>query len=209
MPAGGDISIVIRVILKHVRSNMEKKELIRLSATKTIAKEGFCKTKVQAIANNAEIAVGTVYIYFKNKDGILDYIFEAQHKKIVTFSEELDKKNIPPLEKIKKLLKFHFKELEDNPDLAKVLAQESMGSPVNELQWIKKDSIGVPEIFHKMLDESKQKGEIRDINTELFGAIIFFLGRETAYLLQVKGKADKQYNVFKELVTFIINGIKR
>ncbi len=188
---------------------MEKKELIRLSATKIIAKEGFYKTRVQAIADDAEIAVGTVYIYFKNKDGILDYIFEAQHKKIVLFSEELERKNTPPLDKIKKLLKFHFKELEDNPDLAKVLVQEGIGPPENELQWIKNDSIGVPEIFHRILDESKQKGEIRDIDTELFGAIIFFLGRETAYLLQFREKDDKQYAVFNELVTFIINGIKK
>ena len=188
---------------------MEKKDLIRLSAIKIIAKKGFFKTKVQAIADDAEIAVGTVYIYFKNKDEILDYIFEAQHKKMVTFSEELEKKNIPPLEKIKKLLKFHFEELANNPDLAKVLVREGRNLPENESQWIKNDSIGIPEIFHKMLDESKQNGEIRDIDTELFGAIIFFIGRETAYLLQVKGKEDKQYNIFKELVTFIINGIKK
>jgi len=71
---------------------MEKKELIRLSATKIIAKEGFYKTKVQAIADDAKIAVGTVYIYFENKDGILDYIFEAQHEKLVAFSEALDEK---------------------------------------------------------------------------------------------------------------------
>ena len=188
---------------------MEKKELIRLSATKIIAKEGFSKTKVQAIADDAEIAVGTVYIYFKNKEGILDYIFEAQHKKIVAFSEKLERKDIPPLEKIKKLLKFHFKELGNNPDLAKVLVQEGKGPSVSELQWVKSDSIDVPEIFYKMLDESKQKGEIRDIDTELFAAIIFYIGRETAYLLQVQGKNDKQYNVFTELVAFIINGIKR
>lgn len=187
---------------------MEKKELIRLSATKVIAKEGFCKTKVQAIAEEAEIAVGTVYIYYKNKDGILDYIFEVQHKKIVAFSEELDKKKIPPLDKIKELLQFHFKELENNPDLAKVLAQESNRPPENELHWIKNDSIGVQEIFQKMLDESKEKGEIRDIDTELFGAIIFFLGRETAYILQAQGKSEKQYNMFRELITFIVNGIK-
>jgi len=187
---------------------MEKKELIRLSATKIIAKEGFCKTKVQAIADDANIAVGTIYIYFKNKDGILDYIFEAQHEKIISFSEELEKKNIPPLEKIKKLLEFHFKQLEDNPDLAKVLVQESKGPPVNELQWIKNDAIGMPEIFEKILDESKQNGEIKDIDTELFGAIIFFMGRETAYLLQVNGKDDNQYNVFEEVVSFILNGIK-
>ncbi|HEY5584238.1 MAG TPA: TetR/AcrR family transcriptional regulator [Ruminiclostridium sp.] len=188
---------------------MEKKELIRLSATKIIAKKGFYKTKVQAIADDAGIAVGTVYIYYKNKEGILDYIFETEHKNIVAFSEELEKKNISPLVKIKKLLKFHFKELEDNPNLAKVLAQESKGPHDDELQWIKNDSIGASKIFHKMLDESKDKGEIGDIDTEFFGSIIFSLGRETAYLMQIKGKTDMQYNVFKELVTFIINGIKR
>lgn len=190
-------------------SNMEKKDLIRLSATKIIAQEGFYKTKVQAIADDAKIAVGTIYIYFKNKDGILDYIFEVQHEKIISFSEQLEKKNIPPLEKIKKLLEFHFRQLNENPDLAKVLVQESKSPPANELQWIKNDAIGVPEIFHKMLDESKQKGEIQDIDTEIFGSIIFFMGRETAYLLQVKGKDDKQYNVFEEVVTFIIDGIKK
>ena len=187
---------------------MEKKELIRISATKIIAKEGFYKTKVQDIADDAEIAVGTVYIYYKNKDGILDYIFEAQHKRISDYSEKLENKNIPPLDKIKKILKFHFDELKKNPDLAKVLAQEGGGSDENGLKSMKNDSFGVPEIFHKMLDESKGKGEIRDIDTEIFGSIIFFVGRETAYLLQVKGKNDKQYKIFEELVTFIINGIK-
>jgi len=125
---------------------VEKKDLIRLSATKIIAKEGFYKTKVQEIADDAKIAVGTVYIYFRNKDGILDYIFETQHKKIVTFCEELEKKTIPPLGKIKKLLEFHFKEMENNPDLTKVLVQESRGPPENELQWIKNDSFGTRDI---------------------------------------------------------------
>lgn len=188
---------------------MEKKELIRLSATKIIARDGFYKTKVKDIADDSEIAVGTVYIYYKNKDGILDYIFEAQHKKIIDFSEQLEKENIPPLEKIKKLLEFHFKQLQQNPDLAKVLAQEGKDIAKNGDQGLKKDSIGVPEIFRKMLDESKERGEIEDIDTELFGAVIFFIGRETAYLLQVQGKKDKRYKIFEDLLTFIIKGIKK
>lgn len=188
---------------------MNKKDLICLSATKIIAEEGFSKTKVQAIADDAEIAVGTVYIYFKNKDEILDYIFESQHQRIITYSEGLENKNIPPLDKIKKILKYHFKELKNHPELAKVLSQEGGGSLENKLPGMKHDSFGVPEKFHKMLDESKQLGEIRDIDTEIFGSVIFFVGRETAYLLQVKGKNDTYYKAFEELVTFIINGIKK
>ena len=188
---------------------MHKKDLIRISATKIIAEEGFYKTKVQAIADNAEISVGTVYIYFKNKDEILDYIFESQHKRIIAFSEELEKKNLPPLDIIKKILKFHFEELKNNPDLAKVLSQEGGGSLENKLHGMKNDSFGVPEIFRKMLNESKQNGEIRDINTEIFGSVIFFVGRETAHFMQVKGINDINFKAFEELVTFIINGIKK
>lgn len=61
MPADEDLSIIIELISQNM-CIMEKKDLIRLSATKIIAKEGFCKTKVQDIADDAEIAVGTVYI---------------------------------------------------------------------------------------------------------------------------------------------------
>ncbi|SDI56621.1 TetR/AcrR family transcriptional regulator [Proteiniclasticum ruminis] len=187
---------------------MNKKELIRLSATKIIAEEGFYKTKVQDIADDAEIAVGTVYIYFKNKDDILDYIFESQHTKMSEFIERLEKEEISPLEKIKRILRYHFKEMENHPDLAKVLSQEGTGSLKNQDSEMKDDSLGVPDIFQKMLEDSKEIGEIRDIDAEMFGYVIFFVGRETAYLLQIKGKRDRYYKAFEELLTFIVNGIK-
>ncbi len=187
---------------------MKKKESIRLSATKIIARDGFSRTKVQSIADDAEIAVGTVYIYFKNKDDILDYIFETQQKKIAEFSKKLEKQEMPPLDKIKKILKYHFKELGDNPNLSKVLSSESRGQPHNGSAWIKNGSVGIPEIFQKMLSESKKRGEIRNIDTELYGAIIFFIGIETAYLLQIQGKQNNHENDYNELVTFIVNGIE-
>lgn len=74
---------------------------------------------------------------------------------------------------------------------------------------MKDDSLGVPEIFERILEESKEKGEIRDIDTEIFASIIFFVGRETAYLLKVKSKNDRYYTAFEGLMTFIVNGIKK
>ena len=188
---------------------MNKKELIRLSATKIMAKEGFHKTKIQSIATEANIAVGTVYIYFKSKEGILDYIFETQHKKVDEFIKKLEGMDITPLEKIKRILRFHFKGLSDDPCLARIMAQETRSPQRNGLSRSKDGSGDVPEVFRKMLNDSKLMGEIRNINTELFGAIIFFIGVETAYLLQIQGKNDNHYKEFKELLTFIINGIEK
>ena len=46
---------------------MDKKEIIRLAAIKVIAKEGFYNTKMSSIAEEAGIAIGTLYLYLKAK----------------------------------------------------------------------------------------------------------------------------------------------
>jgi TetR/AcrR family fatty acid metabolism transcriptional regulator len=52
---------------------MNKKEYTNLLATKAIAEEVHYKTEVKAITDNAEMAIGTIYMYFKSKEEILDY----------------------------------------------------------------------------------------------------------------------------------------
>lgn len=64
---------------------MIKKELIRKSAIKIIARDGFYNANVKSIAEEAGIAVGTVYLYFKNKEDILDYIFCIENQKRADF----------------------------------------------------------------------------------------------------------------------------
>ena len=46
------------------------------AATKVFAKKGFFQAKISEIAREAEIADGTIYIYFENKDDILISLFE-------------------------------------------------------------------------------------------------------------------------------------
>ncbi len=52
---------------------MNQKDPNHLSEAKVIPEESFIKTEVQALADNTEIAIGTVYMYFENKDDILEY----------------------------------------------------------------------------------------------------------------------------------------
>ncbi|MBI5118626.1 TetR/AcrR family transcriptional regulator [Candidatus Poribacteria bacterium] len=54
------------------------RESILEAATKVFAKTGFYKAKALEIANKANIAVGTIYNYFKNKDDILISIFNER-----------------------------------------------------------------------------------------------------------------------------------
>jgi TetR/AcrR family fatty acid metabolism transcriptional regulator len=58
----------------------QKKEIIRRAAIEVISKLGFHGATTDRIAQEAKVAVGTIYNYFKNKEDILDYIFEVEYK---------------------------------------------------------------------------------------------------------------------------------
>lgn len=55
---------------------MGKKELIVSSAKKVILEKGYKNISVEDITNEAEIAKGSFYTYFKSKNLVIDYILE-------------------------------------------------------------------------------------------------------------------------------------
>lgn len=55
---------------------MGKKELIVSSAKKVILEKGYKNISVEDITNEARIAKGSFYTYFKSKNLVIDYIFE-------------------------------------------------------------------------------------------------------------------------------------
>lgn len=55
---------------------MGKKELIVSSAKKVILEKGYKNISVEDIANEAGIAKGSFYTYFKSKNLVIDYILE-------------------------------------------------------------------------------------------------------------------------------------
>lgn len=86
-----------------------KREAILNAAKQRLRKYGIQKTTMQEIAKDAGIAVGTLYLYFKNKDDILiasTEEFAKQH--ILDMEKILNSSNSPP-EKLKAYIinRFH------------------------------------------------------------------------------------------------------
>ncbi len=187
---------------------MEKKEVIRKAAIKVMAREGFHNTKIQSIADEAGIANGTVYLYFKNKEAILDYIFMVEYEKRLKFIENLMKSNLSSLQQIISLLRFHMNDLKNNPDIAKVLIQESVDPSLQKLEWIRKTFDRIPQIFKQLLDNAKKNGEVRDIDTDIIGSTIYMSSRALAYRMQLECREDEYDYALEQFILFIINGIK-
>ncbi len=62
--------------------NGDKRERILGSAMRVFASKGFFGAKVSDIADDAGVADGTIYLYFKSKDDILISLFEEQMEKV-------------------------------------------------------------------------------------------------------------------------------
>lgn len=66
-----------RSALRRQREREQRSRTILDAAETLFAEKGYHKTSITEIADMAEVSVGTVYFYFKNKDALLAQLTEA------------------------------------------------------------------------------------------------------------------------------------
>ncbi len=153
-----------------------KEEDILKAAVKVFAEFGFHKSKMYKIAETAGIATGSIYLYFENKEAILDKIFlqlwEQLYKEISGLNS---RKDLGTIDKIDYLIDIFFDSFSTNPSLAIVFVNEQTNVPhqANE-QWIKFHD-NFLDAGEEILEEGVTEGIINpNINIKIFR--FFLLG---------------------------------
>jgi TetR/AcrR family fatty acid metabolism transcriptional regulator len=110
------------------KNTTEKYQRIIEAAIKVFAKKGFYNSKVSDVAEEADVADGTIYLYFKNKDDLLISIFE--HSMDFFFQQAKDHLQgiESPSEKLKKFIALHLALVQKNQNLATVIQIELRSS---------------------------------------------------------------------------------
>jgi len=151
----------------------EKKERILLAAEELFFKKMFYDTTISEIARKANVADGTIYEYFKNKEDLLFSIFEKRMKMFsVTFEEALCPQR--PENKIRHVLWHFLSIIEKHQQWARVYFKDLIPNPrfhISEHHQAMRDhDAKVRRIF----EEGKEKGVFRkDLEMYLFRAMIF------------------------------------
>jgi TetR/AcrR family fatty acid metabolism transcriptional regulator len=145
--------------------NGDKYHRIIHAATKVFAKKGFFHAKVSDIAREAQVADGTIYLYFENKDDILISLFEEQMKAVLdNMIEELSKEK-DAVKKIERFALTHLRLIELNKNMAEIIAKRAFFGALDEMSrfWVlsshKKYDI---ETAAKQISEYFLNGLIRD-----------------------------------------------
>lgn len=143
----------------------DKKELIRRAAIKIMAREGFYNTRPLQIAEEAGIAVGTIYNYFRSKEEILEYIFEKELGKRLKYIQEAKESPKNFWTKIKRFLDRHYEEIKKNPDVGKILVREKEFSRKDGSKAISDYLNKIPRGIEDLLEDAIASKEISQHDT--------------------------------------------
>ena len=154
-----------------------KYQKIIQAATKVFAEKGFYHSKVSDVAKEAQVADGTIYLYFKNKDDLLISIFEESMdifiEAVLKSMEEIK----DPVDQLKRFITLHLELVRKNQDTAQVLQIELRQSARFMKEYAGTKFREYLRIISQILEEGKKTGVFREslnpliVKRALFGAI--------------------------------------
>ncbi len=182
----------------HSKSEDKHQRIIK-AALKVFAKKGFYNSRVSEIAKEAEVADGTIYLYFKNKDDILISVFETEMMKMISNMKKELSKCHDPVEKIRIFAFQHLNMITENQEWAEVAQVELRQSSKFMREYVKDHYTDYINIFAYIIREGQEKGIFKEgINTGIakrafFGALdemgrYWVLSRSKRYSVEESSK---------------------
>lgn len=102
----------------------DKRNRILMAAEKVFARSGFFAAKVSEIAKEANVADGTIYLYFKNKDDLLISLFESRVEHVNAVLKDAIAAHSDPSEQMAALIRTYLRLVQEQPAVAEVLTIE-------------------------------------------------------------------------------------
>lgn len=131
------------------------------AAIKVFAERGFHKSRVSDIAREANVADGTIYLYFKSKDDILISVFEETMAEMTDGAEAAVAAAGDPLDGLRAFAVFHMENVERHRDVAKVLQVELRLSNTFMKEYKPTRLQRYMDIVGNLIEEGQRRGDVR------------------------------------------------
>lgn len=155
-------------------ANSDKRTAILRAAARVFARNGYFNSKVADIARAADVADGTVYLYFKSKDEILHSIFDQNMAAAIGAARRLIENVADPREKLRRIASLHLERLGADRDLAVVFQVELRGSTKFMQEFSAAGFAEYLALLRQTFEEGQRAGLFRkELNAKLAAKILF------------------------------------
>lgn len=146
---------------KTRRQKVEEKERAILAATRDVFRQGGKDVKIAAIARQANLAEGTVYLYFKNKQALLTAAVSDFYEDLTRDARASVSAQDGTSEKLAKLAHLHFERVLDEWPLITEAMSPYLPSPhYRETEAFALNRRYV-EVFDQVVRDGIEQGDVR------------------------------------------------
>jgi AcrR family transcriptional regulator len=142
------------------------------AAVRAFARNGFHGSRVSDIAEEAGVAHGLLYHYFRSKDEVLETIFRETWSGLVSETKRIEESGDGLREQLRRFARVYLGSWLITPELIRVLVREVGRSPEvgNRV-----DEIG--ELFlalQRIIEAAREQGEVRaDCNVQIAAWVVY------------------------------------
>ncbi|HET7122083.1 MAG TPA: TetR/AcrR family transcriptional regulator [Solirubrobacterales bacterium] len=190
----------------------DKRRQILDAAVRVFARQGFHATRVSDIADEAGVAYGLVYHYFRSKDEVLNELFVERWSLLLAAIEEADRAGSDPREKLGAVATFIFESYRHDPDLMKVIIVEVTRAANSFGQTHLEEIRRAYESIARIVAEGQEQGVFRLDVDPLFASMAFYGAIEqllSGWIFGTIPAADSDFDQARDLlVTTICDGLE-
>jgi len=162
--------------MTKVMTEKQKKKWMAIieAAIEIFSEKGFHNTKIVEVAQKAEVADGTVYLYFKNKDDLLITAFQYLFKNRLEFIKKKLDEISDPLERLHNFFKLHIDYYENFPHELRFSIIELRQSP--EFYQKFPDFLpmkGYIDFIKQLCTACAEAGEIKHVNMDILATMLY------------------------------------
>ncbi len=159
---------------RKLTSREFKRMRILRAAIDVFARDGYYSARMTDVAKAADVADGTLYLYFEGKEHLLLSVFDDLLDRFIDQLEREIKGLDDPLDKLKIMLRLHLEALGRDRPLAHVLQIETRHSK-SFMQRLSRGKLGAYlSLLKDIVEEGQASGRFRDdINAGLATNVIF------------------------------------
>ena len=193
-----------------------RRESILAAAESVMSSHGIHGLSIDLIANETQLAKGTIYLYFKSKEEILSFLSVKARKLLFKEFQKITEKGLTPLEKIKELVYTNYTFYKKEPLYYDLVSLYEVNNTLTETEEMHESGQDIANLITDIITQAKEDGSLNpNINPTYFSFCMWGMTVGVFQLIKVRGTLmNEKMNISEKdlLNTFmecLENGIRR
>lgn len=165
-----------------------RRESILSAAEAIMSTNGIHGLSIDLIANETQLAKGTIYLYFKSKEEILSILSVKARKLLFSEFQKIQKKKISYIDKVKELVHTNYSFYKKKPMYYDLMSLYEVNNTLTETEEMHESGQDISDLIVDFVTKAQEEGTLNPtINPSHFSFCLWGMTVGVFQLLKVRG----------------------